>query len=187
MLWRLEARFKGVQFEGRCEFVGRPLISLARNGRIVIGDAVRVLSSRRANPLGSLHRCTLRALDPGARLVLGRGVTLSGTVLCAGMLIEVGEGAAFAPGTLIMDNDFHLPAGEWDWVGDFTANARPVRIGRRVRVGAGAIILKGVTIGDGAVVEPAAVVTKDVPPRHRVAGNPARAVPLGVDAAAGSG
>jgi acetyltransferase-like isoleucine patch superfamily enzyme len=44
-----------------------------------------------------------------------------------------------------------------------------------------AIILKGVTIGDGAVIAAGAVVTKDVPPDAVVAGNPARVVKEGVE------
>ena len=45
-----------------------------------------------------------------------------------------------------------------------------------VWIGAGAVVLKGVTIGDRAVVGAHAVVTKDVPPDTVVAGNPARVV-----------
>ena len=49
-------------------------------------------------------------------------------------------------------------------------------IGDDVFVGMEALVLKGVTIGDGAVVGAGAVVTQDVPPRTVVAGNPAQAV-----------
>ena len=52
----------------------------------------------------------------------------------------------------------------------------PVVIGDRVWVGTRAIILKGVTIGDGAVVAAGAVVNKDVPPHAVVAGIPAKVV-----------
>jgi acetyltransferase-like isoleucine patch superfamily enzyme len=53
---------------------------------------------------------------------------------------------------------------------------RPVMIGDRVFIGAGAIVNMGVTIGDEAVVAAGAVVTSDVAPRTVVAGVPARPV-----------
>jgi acetyltransferase-like isoleucine patch superfamily enzyme len=176
-LWRLEARLKGVEFQGKSEFLGRPLISVAKNGRIVLGDGIRIYSSLRANPLGNFQPCALRALVPGAQLILGRGVGMSGTVLCAGALIEIGEGTILGSGAMVIDNDFHIPAGEWGWTNDTRVCgpiARPVKIGRGVFVGARALIMKGVTIGDRAVVGAAAVVTKDVPPGHVAVGNPAR-------------
>ena len=54
--------------------------------------------------------------------------------------------------------------------------ALPVTIGNDVWVGGGAILLPGVTVGDGAVVGAGSVVTKDVPPMVVVAGNPAKVV-----------
>ena len=50
----------------------------------------------------------------------------------------------------------------------------PIRLGRRVWIGAHATILPGVTIGDNAVVAAGAVVTKDLPPNAVVGGVPAR-------------
>src|SRR5258705_7653263 len=172
-LWRLEARFKGVEFLGKAEFVGRPLVSLARGSRIVLGDGVRVWSSLRSNPLGCSQPCILRAMVPKAELILGPQVALSGAVLCAGASIKIGEGTILGAGTMIIDNDFHVPFGEWGWGGE-TANAQPITIGRGVFIAARAIILKGVTIGDRAIVGAGAVVTKDVPPYHVAVGNPAR-------------
>ena len=58
----------------------------------------------------------------------------------------------------------------------YLADMRPVVIGRDVWVGERAVILKGVTIGDGAVVAANSVVTHDVPPLTVVAGSPAVAV-----------
>lgn len=52
----------------------------------------------------------------------------------------------------------------------------PIRIGRHVIVGLGAIVLPGVTIGDRALVAAGSVVTRDVPPRSVVFGNPARVI-----------
>lgn len=50
----------------------------------------------------------------------------------------------------------------------------PVVIGHDVWIGHGAVLLGGVTVGDGAVVGAASVVSRDVPPYSIVAGNPAR-------------
>ncbi|WP_434086878.1 sugar O-acetyltransferase [Shewanella halotolerans] len=54
--------------------------------------------------------------------------------------------------------------------------AEAIHIGERVWIGGGAIILPGVTIGDEAVVAAGAVVTKDVPAKTVVGGNPARVI-----------
>lgn len=52
----------------------------------------------------------------------------------------------------------------------------PIRIGKGAWIGAGAIILPGVTIGERSVVGAGSVVTRDVPPLSVVAGNPARVI-----------
>jgi acetyltransferase-like isoleucine patch superfamily enzyme len=58
----------------------------------------------------------------------------------------------------------------------YAAASAPVRIGDGVWIGERAIILKGVTVGHNFVVAAGSVVTKDVPARTVVAGNPARVV-----------
>jgi acetyltransferase-like isoleucine patch superfamily enzyme len=113
-------------------------------------------------------------MQAGAEIILGRGVGLSGTSICAARKVEIGEGTFVGADVVIFDNDFHAPEGDWNW-GDFAPdNPRPVVIGRGVFIGARAIILKGVTIGDRAIVGAGAVVTRDVPPKHIAVGNPSR-------------
>jgi acetyltransferase-like isoleucine patch superfamily enzyme len=75
---------------------------------------------------------------------------------------------------MIFDNDFHSPEGEFRWGDAAPDNPKPIKIGRGVFIGARALVLKGVTIGDRAVIGAGAVVTKDVPTQHIAVGNPAR-------------
>src|SRR4051794_33690532 len=60
-----------------------------------------------------------------------------------------------------------------DWT---NVRSAPILISDRVWIGFGATILKGVTIGEGAIVASRSVVTQDVEPYTIVAGNPAREV-----------
>jgi phosphonate metabolism protein (transferase hexapeptide repeat family) len=57
----------------------------------------------------------------------------------------------------------------FDW-----RRSRPVRVGHDTWIGHGAVIMKGVTIGNGAIIAAKAVVTKDVEPYAVVAGTPAK-------------
>jgi acetyltransferase-like isoleucine patch superfamily enzyme len=120
-------------------------------------------------------------MSPEAELVLRPTVGLSGTVLCAGTSIQIGEGTILGSGAVVIDNDFHSEGEAWGWKTDYVTNARPIRIGRGVFVGARAIVLKGVNIGDRAIIGAGAVVTKDVPAYHIAAGNPARIFPRSGD------
>lgn len=56
------------------------------------------------------------------------------------------------------------------------ASVRPTRIGADAWIGANAVVLAGITIGDGAIIAAGAVVTRDVPPCTIVAGIPAKTV-----------
>ena len=97
--------------------------------------------------------------------------------IVAAASVRIGEGTFVGADAMIFDNDFHAPVGEFRW-GEFAPeNPRPVIIGRGAFIGARAMVLKGVTIGDRTVVGAGAVVTKDVPAHHFAVGNPARILP----------
>lgn len=69
-----------------------------------------------------------------------------------------------------------LTLGHDPYSPEFEDRGGPVGIGERVWIGYRAVVLPGVTIGDGAVVGAASVVTRDVEPFAIVAGNPARRI-----------
>ena len=92
-----------------------------------------------------------------------------------GPKVTLGAYAMIGPRVMIVGDDhvFDRPGMPTIFCGR-PAEVRPTRIGRDAWVGANAIILAGVTIGDGAIVAAGAVVTKDVPPFAIVGGVPAK-------------
>lgn len=96
---------------------------------------------------------------------------------------EIGDYALIGMGVQIVGRDDHaidevgVPYVLSTWVSDRPATTRDrVVIGRDVWIGGRATVLGGVTIGEGALIGSASVVTSDVPPYSIVVGNPARVV-----------
>lgn len=111
---------------------------------------------------------TYISVAPGAKLSLGTGFLNNNSKISCFEEITIGKGVKISEDVLIRDSDNHtiLRAG-------FKKTA-PIKIGNHVWIGARAVILKGVTIGDGAVIAAGAVVNKDVPPNTLVGGVPAK-------------
>ena len=175
-IWQLEAKLKGIQCDGWIQFEGRPILSKFPGSKIIFRKGVRLGSAVRSNPLGCFQPTVVRTLAPNAELILDENVGISGTVICAGVGVRVGSGTIVGSGAMILDNDFHTFDEERGWLNEYQLNARPIVIGRNVFVGARAIILKSVNIGDRAVIGAGAVVTRDVPAGQVVAGNPAEVI-----------
>lgn len=159
-------RMLGVHIEGRVNFMGFVRIH-GDPRRISIGE-------------GSwLHRgVTLWTHDYDAghgRIVLGRRVTLlTNVTLNSFDRIVVGDDTAFGDGCYVQDNDHGTAPGtpvmRQRQVSD------PVLIGDDVWFGARCIVLKGVTVGDGAIVGAGSVVVKPIAAGVVAVGVPARAV-----------
>lgn len=106
--------------------------------------------------------------------VIGRRCKVSShTFICEGVTVEdhvfIGHGVTFV-------NDIYpratTPGGELQTADDWTVE--PTLVKKGASIGSGATILARVVIGEGAIVGAGSVVTRDVPARSIVAGNPAR-------------
>lgn len=110
-------------------------------------------------------------LAVGDRVRLGRGISIA----CIGEVV-IGDDVMTSDGVFIADC-FHEYADPHTPVLHQPMSApAPVRIERGAYLGAGSVVLPGVTVGAGAYVGEGAVVTRDVPARSVVLGNPARVV-----------
>ena len=110
--------------------------------------------------------------DYGSNIHLGAGVFLNfNCVILDVVSVHIGDGTQVGPGVQILAAD-HPRDPEARRAG--VEFGRPVHIGRNAWIGAGAVVLPGVTIGDDAVIGAGSVVTRDVPAGATAFGNPAR-------------
>jgi maltose O-acetyltransferase len=110
--------------------------------------------------------------DYGFNIRLGEGVFLNfNCVILDVVEVTIGDGTQIGPNVQVYAADHPRDPATRKSGLEF---GRPVRIGRNVWIGGGAILLPGVTVGDDAVIGAGSVVTKDVAPASTVRGNPAR-------------
>lgn len=128
------------------------------------------------------------ALGKHAQVSFGDHVFAANLLILSEQEVRVGSRVFCSFNVVIADTDFH-PLEAAARIRDAIAispesagRSRPVittarvEVGDDVWIGPNVTILKGVQIGAGAFVEPGALVTRDVPPRARVLGNPAQIV-----------
>lgn len=125
-------------------------ISLARNAKVDFGKSLRTRGG-----------CVFNVQGNG-RLSFGNSVFLNhGCQFNCRCLISIGDGCEFGPNVLVFDHD-HLYRGGVLKDGGFQLGS--VEIGKNCWIGAGAIILRGTTIGDGSVIAAGSVLKGTFPP-----------------------
>lgn len=123
---------------------------------------------------------------PAGRVSIGDRAFVGNSHIVCHTAVDIGDDVIISWGVTIVDHDSHsldahkrcddvaawrMGRKSWDDVG-----IGAVKIADRVWIGFGASVLKGVTIGKGAVIGARSVVTSDVQPFTLVVGNPARVV-----------
>jgi acetyltransferase-like isoleucine patch superfamily enzyme len=145
-------------------FIGpRVTLQIGRRGRVELG---------RWSWLGhgTKIRCHEGVVSIGAKTVLGQECTIS-----AYQHVSIGRECVIADRVMLIDFDHGMVEVERP-VRLQGIYKRDVRVGNNVWIGYGACILRGVTVGDNAVIGTNAVVTKDVPDNAIVGGVPARVI-----------
>lgn len=137
-------------------------IYLGQGSEVHVGDNVLI------------ERKVYITTGPNARIYIGDDTYVGdGSYILAVEEVNIGRGCAISWDVLFMDTSSHPFAVRGE---ELTTIIEPVTVEDHVWIGCRAVILKGVTIGEGAVVANNAVVTRDVPPRTLVGGNPARVI-----------
>jgi carbonic anhydrase/acetyltransferase-like protein (isoleucine patch superfamily) len=109
------------------------------------------------------------------KIVIGTGTYVNrGTILDAALHIEIGRHCMIGPHCYITDHDHGHELGRH--ISAQPLVSEPVKIHDDVWIGAGVIVLKGVTIGPNAIVGAGSVVTRDVASGDIMAGVPARVI-----------
>ncbi|MBD2017959.1 acyltransferase [Microcoleus sp. FACHB-53] len=147
---------------------------------LVLKDGCLVTVEEQTNVPGSL-----KFDRENARISIGKKTFINGSIIAA-KSIEIGDDVMISWGVTIVDHNSHSLSfsqraddvvnwrvGKKDWT---HVKIAPVKISSKVWIGFNSVILKGVTIGEGAIVGAGSVVTKDVPAWTIVAGNPARVI-----------
>ncbi|MDW7710949.1 MAG: acyltransferase [Deferrisomatales bacterium] len=132
-----------------------------------------LLTIGRGSQIGSF--CKIKATD--GPLAIGRNVSVGSNsfISSEGGGVEIGDDTMFGPGVSVVGNSYKFDRLDVPMCLQ-EKTSKGIRIGRDVWVGAGAVILDGVTVGEGAILGAGAVVTRDVPARAIVAGVPAKVI-----------
>lgn len=163
---------------------GVPVIFNKSCATMTIGDNVTVKSSFLSNLVGLYSRTIIVTRAPGAEIVIGDNVGISGATIYARKSIHIGENTCIGGNCKILDNDFHPievearnrllndpNGGDSDLV-----PAKSIIIGKNCFIGCNSIILKGTALGNGCVVGAGAVVSGKFEDNCVIAGNPARVI-----------
>lgn len=169
--------------------VGRPPCNLGPKARL--STRARILNATRQG-----HRIVIgsSSVVEGELFVFGHGGTIEigdwcyvgpDTRIWSAASIKIGDRVLISHGVNVLDNLTHPVSprlrheqfreiATWRHPRAIDLGEQPIVIQDDAWVGAGALVLRGVTIGARAVVGAGSVVTRDVPPETIVVGNPAR-------------
>jgi len=160
-----------------CKLQGKVNIVERNGGTIKLHPTILLNSLQDGYHVGMPFETTLIADRPDAVIIIGENCRIHGTYVHAWKKIEIGRSVLIAAGTNIVDSNGH--SGKIKYARfrqNFQDTPKEIKIGDYVWIGMNCTILKGVDIGECAIVSAGSVVRESVPPFSVVEGNPARVV-----------
>lgn len=148
-------------------------VTPVKGARLEIGEDCILNTQLSFDREGASFSCGNRCYVGRSNMVIAESITLGHDVVISWGVTIVDHNSHSIRWSDRKDDVLDWASGKKDWS---NVAIKPVHVQDKVWIGFNAIILKGVTIGEGAIVAAGAVVTKDVPPYTIVAGNPARIV-----------
>lgn len=153
---------------------GIPILQIHRQGKLIIGDGLKLRSTNRSNPLGVNHPVIISVRRKNASIKIGDDFGMTGGSIVAEESINIGDRVLVGANCLIIDSDFHSLDSQNRHLN--TANPKPVVIKDDVFIGTGSIILKGSHIGSGSVIGAGSIISGNIPQGVIAVGNPAQVI-----------
>jgi acetyltransferase-like isoleucine patch superfamily enzyme len=173
LYWPLNAFWLTLQGVAFWKVKSYGFLFVSNKGIFKLGEDFLVNSNRFANIIGSGSSSSIM-IGKNANLEIGKDVGFSNSTICCREEISIGNHTIIGGNCKIWDTDFHPTSIEQRTI-DIDSNAKtsPIHIGQYVFIGADSTIMKGVNIGDFAVVGAGSVVRTNIPENEVWAGNPA--------------
>ena len=175
-----------LQFRARKKLFGSPGVKIHPTAKVNFRGVRLYAGCSLEIGEGTIVEGSLVSEREGSQITIGKNTFIGVSLLASSEKIEVGDDVMISGGCFLLDHNSHAIGwtgrkqdvkdwyhGRKDWT---NVIVKPIKIGDKSWIGLNVIILKGVKIGEGAVVAAGSIVTKSVPPWTIVGGNPARVI-----------
>lgn len=175
---RFKFRYLGVKLGNRSIITNSVFLKLQRGATCQIGDDFVAFSGNNLTPICSNVKMSIDVYA-NASLVIGNGCGISSGTIWATASITIGNYVNIGGNCIIIDGDMHnidWQARRMDRQQQTSFKRKAIVIEDDVWIGANVVILKGVHIGEKAVIGAGSVVTQDIPAGCVAAGNPCHVI-----------